>query len=389
MAMIYHWFVTRNCSSGFLETIIRFHHSAILCYNPSMTERPLTPSHTGKPGQSDAWCCGLPLVETLPLTPEERFYISRAEEDASRLAFLAFWAPFVGVIVGFLLVKLTDAIGNSDLASVMMGVYFLVMVILVAMAFLVPRERRAQAAALRQDLAGGVKLRFAGVIRELPDAEEPEYMLFKRGLLQKHSTSMQSLEVLPISGQVLVANGICPRGWVKVKLVYTAPQAEFTADTYQQLSAMDIDEVPSMRAGNRSLTDDEITEIRQYIATTLRKPLPILLFTNLILLPGFILALLDHTLFHDWKTLIHIPTFIFTIWSDIWYIRHFLFTRQLARDAESGVVNVLACEVTDDELAEMPDQPTSGLTSLEVLPITRHIWAEDGRPAEWRKHMKS
>ncbi|MFN3651606.1 MAG: hypothetical protein ACK47B_18675 [Armatimonadota bacterium] len=324
------------------------------------------------------WCAGLRLAEFRALTPAERIeirYAAFARYLWSALAFVLFPLAFATFVV------LGLPLASRPVASGLVAVVVVVGLVVMALLLLAGRDWLRWARALSRDARQGAVQRFEGVIPHLPAPDESLQSLLKEGLLQAGSEETQWLEVLPVSGGVLQANGVRPRRWIRARRRRVAEVPEYAATAAEWVS-------PARTSGeevylnHRELTAAETEELRRHIRRlTLR---PLLLAVALDAWLGTVLVLSGGRL-EGTQLLTGLLLLVVAVRANWSAYRSLALGGRLRQDLRIGRVVITRSPKSDPELETLPGGEAPTLSDPdEFLPVSGALWSEAGQPAPWR-----
>lgn len=305
---------------------------------------------------TNEWYAGVPFQGTRELTLEERYELQSQQRRLFWTGCLALLlAPFA--LVGLLLV-LTFA-EFLPLATWIQVLFMFALLILTVGLLLTGRAKYAYSRKLKADLRAGYLKKYT----TLQENNEP-----------------YELEVLPPSNRLWRVNEEMVYDWISHTPVWVAEVPEIAHVAAEWVSPAENAPQDEPHFNWRALSEAEKLEISRLANKLVLKLLPITLFFTAWLL------LLAFTAFRSGGVPADIISFlvliVITLAINWQFIIRCLQASRLRRDRDAGQVVILRW-LRQEEDAEANREST--LTPpVEVLPRTRFVWTEDGKPAAWR-----
>ena len=317
--------------------------------------------------ETTAWCAGLPFAGEAELSAAEgdllRAWHAAAQKSAFKLLLLV-TVPILAFVVFLVWVMPLAAILSLFLVCVS------------PIFFIKAYQRWSAARRYARDLAAGRIWRFQGSVsqHEAGVVDEHHRKLVARGLMSNEPGSFQRMAVLPVSREVLFANGVpAPAGLrAEVAEVAPAPASSFRVALPEWVPTNKMAPVDVKR---RRLNGNERAELQAKIGQLRR------------LSSGFwILTVLTGLVFWAWRhsgypvppqpitQLIPAGLWIYTAYE---VAKNQLRAFRLSKDFALGWVVTVVPQ----------DEPESGAEpdiSREFLLTSRFAWTVDGVPAVWR-----
>ncbi len=332
--------------------------------------------------QTTQWCLGLPLAAEEPLTAEEQTVLRR-EKTRSRLGCcgLALAVPllFVAFLLG--LVFATERfhdINQIGWVGVVLGIGLIGLVRVTA----TDLSRRAINAT--NDMKSGIKLRFAGVI-PLYALDDPSALkLVKRQAIQRDSTAVQELVILPASQRVWSANGKRIRHYIIATCGITTNPPEISRIAAEWLDPVSRNDDVIVSAGQREISPEEKAEMRTIQRQLWTQPL-----SSAIIFTFWSIMIISQCVINGrWPQggggIFSSILLFFGVLSDYWLYIQVISALQLRRDIQHGVVLILRTQHAGANKADESDaEPVDHV--FEVLPVSKMIWTVDFAPSPWRK----
>lgn len=332
--------------------------------------------------QTTQWCLGLPLAAEEPLTAEEQTVLRR-EKTRSRLGCcgLALAAPLVVVAFFIGLYVATEYIHNINLVGWSMLVVGIVLVGLVRSAATGLSQRAINAT---DDIKAGIKLRFAGVIPPYALDDPSALKLVKRQAIQRDSTAVQELVILPASQRVWSANGKRIRHYITATCGITTNPPEYSRIAAEWLDPVSGNDDVELSSGQRELSVEEKAEMRTIQRQLWTQPL-----SSAIIFTFWSIMIISQCVINGrWPQggggIFSSILLFFGVISDYWLYIQVISALQLRRDIQHGVVLILRTQHAGANKAEESDaEPVDHV--FEVLPVSKMIWTVDFAPSPWRK----
>jgi hypothetical protein len=339
------------------------------------------------------WCAGLPLTAQRSLSDAEREALRAESGRLRRSGCLSL--PLVPVC--FLAMLLALAVSDSAERP---GAAFLAatLLMLTAVALLANyvRDCLRRGRLLRGDLREGYVKHFEGVLDESvlswtiilsggrivhprgpgPPLDPTLALLLRLGLMRPDTTETQWVEALPVSGRVWRVNGQKPRAWITAVWSEVAETPGYAAAASAWLVPVSRSPEGTVSAGQRALSPSESEELRRRIRDAWRRPLLPALLLSLWFFPLLAGFLWERRLPPDWHRLSFLLLGFAALSADGVLLLSLQQASRLRRDLETGVVSVV--RVTNLASGSVEQD-------FEVLPTSRLVWTEAGRPAAWRK----
>ena len=327
--------------------------------------------------ESTRWCAGLPQTGERELTPVERARIGRQARNGRRAT--------VALALGFPILFLAVLAGLSGRNPYDNGVgtaltfFAIVMMVGSVLVILLSRDFRARSRGLAGDLREGRVHIYSRALDDPAPENEAQRFLLKWAFPSEAPDQVLTIEVLPVSHRVLQVNSVEVNRWITIAENETGTPAfaRLAAEWLQLESANDETEVYS---GRRELSPAERLELNRIQRALRRRALPAVvfaLFFALIALSNLSPGDADKGI--DWAALGFFA--ILTLINVVVFIRRSAFSRRIAADTAQGVVLILriASRPTPDEA---PD--SDGVKEFEILPNSKTVWTDAGKPASWR-----
>ena len=248
---------------------------------------------------------------------------------------------------------------------------------------------------LRRDLRAGYVKRFAGLTEPACAKCDETYRRLNRArLAPEKPAGAWSIEVLPMSGRVWRINDQLVASWVPARCSSVAEVPEFASVAAQWLEPVDECEQGRLLAGRRDLSTAEIRELRRVGRNLWRRPLPLAgILAIWLAIPGAQLVREHHL--RDRPSAVAFWVLLVLALLLSWrFVRSFVFARRIGADAASGYVVILSSEPSAPgaDAERKPEAEGAGAAAdagerppiIEMLPNSRTVWTENGRPAQWR-----
>lgn len=329
------------------------------------------------------WCAGLPLVQQRPLTLEERDDLRR-EVVRRRGRGIGIVALFLvlGTLFAFAAAR-TSPTAEAAQSVLTVGLILLLMVGLPA-TILLARDAFRQSKALSRDLKAGTVKRFAG---PLPDVSHDRTLqqLRQRGLLSAGPGEDGALEVLSASGRIWRVHDRPVAGWLVTQTVEVAETPPFAHIAAQWLQPVRKEDGATLFAGARDLSAAECEELCRYARRLWLRLLPLALGLTLWLCMPITVLIVRGNLYSrlDWIRFVFLAAV--TISCDVSFAASLLASRRLRRDERAGRVLIVRLEGDTPLETEANAEPPVEAGTIELLPVSRWVWTENGSPATWRK----
>ncbi|MEO7717504.1 MAG: hypothetical protein ABIY70_14990 [Capsulimonas sp.] len=345
--------------------------------------------HGDADAEMKSWCCGMPLAEERPLTPEEVAAV-RAEAMRLRRQGAGAIAGVLGVM--FALSALSRTYGQgSQIVGLEVTLEFMAGIAIAGWLLLSEEGPLRRAGKLIRDVKNGAVKVFRGEVKIRDDADQAQAALIKLNALHPAMGRAQTVLVLPEAQRVWSVDGARVARWVSARWSEVAQPPAFAALAAQWLVPTGhAPEGELVSTGQRELSRAERREIERYIKRYWTRPLPAAAVLSLWLLWPVFAAIGNARVIHlsDW--LAGAPTHIWAIFADIALAYGVYHAHKLSLDLREGAVQIL--KLTPPELVDAPDPPKilpPGKepvdTLVEYLPVSRRLWTEDGSPTIWRR----
>jgi hypothetical protein len=265
-----------------------------------------------------------------------------------------------------------------DLTSSIVAIFTLLLGLPILI--LVTKDSYQAAAILTSDLRAGRVFIFEGSITAIWNRHKIFKRLFKEHLIDMDVNGKQRIEVLPVSGAVMDANGLKPDRWREGVIVEATAPPEQHYDAIVTGPEGDIGEQADLL--QRHMSQGEIAELALHI-TRRKRPPSILVFLSVWLLV-LIVALSLHASegkLRQWFDAYHWQTVLVCISYSIVsyrYIRDLRIVRLMNQDVGLKMLKIIRPK-PEFEYVDKEKIPV-----LEVLPISLICWSSDGRPYSWR-----
>jgi hypothetical protein len=327
--------------------------------------------------QAHVWCAGLPCIEEPTMEPRERERVGKLRRRALVRALLWAIAGTIPPVLAVATLGVLEQQARPYMAFLSTGgvVTFLVSPLFLLWAWGALRDARNYAG----DLAHGRVLRFGGTLSSFDSlALDPDLaQLTRKNLLAPEPGLEQDMVVLPVSHELLYANGSWARSRQRLHVERIAPPPEEPL----KLPLPDDVESQTTRAvsvARRRMTTLEVEELSRH-AARLREPGR--LFWVLAVFAG--LALISWHV-QGWKMPpepVSIPLAL-AGWAFAFVnvMRRVRLANRLSEDAELGWVLTVDHEPSlDSGDVELPAR------GVETLLHARLDWTVNRRPATWRR----
>jgi hypothetical protein len=342
--------------------------------------------------RTEHWCAGLQLDDARPLTPGERAVLGRCvAHETQRLALAA--VAMVLAAAGTAATLLTpEPTSHAGWVWARGGILVVLAVVVPAVLALVVRDCWRERERLRQDLEHGEWLRFTGQLDEGEVIDDEQASLLACGVLKNEPGATQRLEVLPVSGRVLVRHqGTVRFETVTISEVAAMPEYALRVTVPREIAWLE--NAPDAEIVRRTLNDSERGELEVHVRF-LRWPSHWVLVSllGLVAWAGILLILPRETADYArrrWPLIVLQGAALVAALFE--YVRALRLARQLARDVETGWAFMIAerdsARVTETPApAGTPNEPPAGVPRgrIEFLPNSRAVWNQQGKPARWR-----
>ncbi len=291
------------------------------------------------------------------------------------------------------LILIFSSQSQSEIPDALVFVYAISLVFIgLPLVILLIRDGLREAGILKGDLRIGCVFTFEGPVGEPWRSCRAIKGLVKERLISIEEGARPRLDVLPVSGAVIVANGLKPEGWWKGDVVEATAPPEQHYDVPVSLNN------PAGLAGERfdvlqrHLSPGEIAELRYHI-TRIRRPPGMLIVMTVwmaILLTAMLMYASEGKLgqwLDRFKAQAPLVSGIFAV-NAYRYIRTARTARLMNLDVSREVLRIYKPDVgAEGEIKE--ERPPS----FEVLPASLLVWTVEGKPYPWRlrksRHPKS
>lgn len=332
--------------------------------------------------KSQRWYLGLKQTDERPFNLSESEQIIRRMRMSTLRPPLMITATIILMpVIYFLLEK---AIEHSVLMDYQAYALLIAIILIgVSVTVLVSRDDFRESRVLKRDINIGNAYIFEGPASNLVERDKTVKRLIKEDLIKMDSQEQQRLEVLPVSGTVISANGFMPKGWPRSAILETAI---FPEKSYVVSSSIESDEIsvdPRYEVYQRHMSRGELEELRSNIRR-MKRPSGFLIF----FLAWFVLALTTLVLesldgrFYQWLEGYGIQfavigaAFMFQCYA---YIRILLLARLMTFDLSRRTLKII--RLREEHEDEMEDEYSR---ISEMLPISFAVWSEEGIPSQWR-----
>lgn len=345
-------------------------------------------------GDAREWCAGLPLVQRRPLQADE-LRILRLQ--ALRLFLQGIAIPAgCAVLLAACFRAVSAAMEDSAWPSavvvpLIIGTVFLVLAgppISLILAY----DRIRRAVHVRRDLRAGFVKHFVGTVDLDAYEEETLLALWKAGLISPQAPQCW-IEVLPGSRRVWKVQGEIVKGWILAPSREVADTPEYAAIAAQWVEPFSPSRDGRVPVGHREMSAQEIDELRRYARRLWPRLVPAAAFFTLLVLGRLALHAFtpeaSRAAPSSWSAL----SVIAALWFDYRLVMGVINARRLLRAAQIGRVLIFRLErgpQNDEDGAptapgEVSAEVTTDPFTVELLPVSRWVWTEDGRAAGWRR----
>lgn len=341
-------------------------------------------------GRTREWCSGLPLVHRRSLSEAERERIRREAGVLRRRGcrdVILFLASFSVVLV---IAPQTDR-GAQPAQNVLTVGFVLWILVGLPVTLLLARDSFTRGRQLRRDLRHGTVKRFAGAS---PLVDDTFRRLWRAHLAPDQQGDEWTLEVLPASGRVWRAMDLPVPFWMVVQTVEVAEPPPFAEIASQWLSPIEQEGEATLMIGQRELSREEREEMCRYSRRLWQGLLPLATCLTLWLSVPVTLMIGNGSIhIHPLNRLRLVFLAICTAAVDYELVSALRLAHRMRRDESDGRV-VIVRIVKDSSRACLHDAGAGDAAKqqdgeekrdvAEVLPMSRRLWTENGRPSAWR-----
>jgi len=335
-------------------------------------------------GATTQWCAGLPLVEQLPLTEQERTVLRKERLRLSVIGVVG--ACLIPVTLIAFIICMIMSMDTGSGPTAVKHLALIVSLVVIGLLAAVANDSLVRSKGLRNDLRTGVKMCFAGCLTQTDPYNRTQQKLLEQRLLHQDPAREQSLIVLPGSGRVWLVNEQPLRKWITTSQAVTADAPEVAGIAAQWLEPVELADGTVVPLGHRELSDDEKTEIRRFSRQLFWKSFWPALLLSIWCFPLLYLCILDRR----WpdESLYFSFLILITICADFFFIVNCRFIWRMRRDVAYGQVIITRAQATDNLDKDVNDLPSAEQTT-EWLPLSNQKWTIDGLPAPWRTRATS
>jgi hypothetical protein len=298
--------------------------------------------------QTTTWCEGLPRTAIRPLADDERIAIRR-------LAARALWQFALGLaIVPAMILALMASISIAGPLSKLTGITGFLTALSPVAAILIARDAWRRRAALLTDLRSG------------------EIWVFER-LDGQPGAPFGRLDTLPASQIAWLVDGHRPRKWTPAETTDVANTPEYASTAAEWVEPSDPADASSPRFNHREMAPAERDEIQRHVRRLRWSSTPVVVLMNVYAALRLAGAFFTHTLPAPW----FVVWFAGTALVDVNLYRRCKIAARMTSDLNAGRIVIARVPVKDGQPGELSDP-------VEILPRSRTVWTQSGRPAGWR-----
>jgi len=308
------------------------------------------------PPGANEWYAGVPFHDTRELTLEERYELQTQQRRLLWTGCLALILSFFTLIGMFLVLLMSEFVSIPPFVAILLMLFLLA---LTAWLLMTGLTRCSYAVGLSVDLRAGYLKRYA---------------------LTQEDGEPYELEVLPASNRLWRVNQEMVYRWVSRKPVWVASVPEIAHVAAEWVSPPEGAPQDEPHYNWRALSETEKLELSGFANRLIIKLLPLTFFLTIWLIMLAASGLSRGDIPADPISFVIFAVIVIAVnWQ---FIVRCMQASRLRRDRDAGQVVILRWLLQGSD-AEANRQPTLS-PPVEVLPRTRFVWTENGRPAGWR-----
>lgn len=333
------------------------------------------------------WTLGLALVHERPLEDWERHVINKM---ALRYGWqvIGIWVLYPAALVCIVL-----AAGFASMFASMQPTFFAALLLMALMVGLPVTILATQAWVRRSrglfgDLKQGVVKCYAGSVGPAFNYDRAFQRLQRDGLAPSIGVDKWNVEVLSVSRRLWLVDGQAVRRWTDAPAAQVAATPAFSAIAAEWLQPVGSTPDAQMLGGQREMSPAERDEVLRHARRMVIRPAPFAIaLTAWLLVQSHVTGVVGQV------QIILLAMLAAT--ANLALFRSLHQASQLHRDSRTGTLVIMRIEPktrTDAASVTTGSLPASATATneaqgetMELLPISRLTWTEDGRPAIWRR----
>lgn len=308
------------------------------------------------PPGANEWYAGVPFQDTRELTLEERYELQTQQRRLLWTGCLALMLSIFTLIGMFFVLLIGEFVSIPPFVAMLL---MLLLLALTAWILMTGLTRCGYAVGLNADLRAGYLKRYAFL---------------------KEDGELYEMEVLPASNRLWRVNQEMVYRWVSRKPVWVANVPEIAHVAAEWVSPPEGASQDEPHYNWRALSETEKLELSRFANGLVFKLLPLTLFLTIWLIILAASTLSRGDIPADPISFVILAVIVVAVnWQ---FIVRCMQASRLRRDRDAGQVVILRWLQQESD-AEANRQPALS-PPVEVLPRTRFVWTENGRPAGWR-----